>query len=51
MPAVQIVHPPGHPAERAYQAVRGDSTVLRHNHWLVTGRQRRLLQAAFGETT
>jgi peptidoglycan/xylan/chitin deacetylase (PgdA/CDA1 family) len=33
------------------EAVRGDFTVLWHNNWLVTARQRRLLQAALGETT
>jgi hypothetical protein len=29
--------------------VAGDFTVLWHNHWLVTGRQRRLLQTALGD--
>ena len=28
--------------------VAGNFTVLWHNHWLVTGRQRRLLRAALG---
>ena len=32
------------------ERVRGDFTVLWHNNWLVTRRQRRLLQAALGET-
>jgi hypothetical protein len=85
MAAVQVVHPPGYPAECAYAApvVLGEWLGLEYtlaegavDAWelhcngatvsvpdvvvrtsetdrptLVTGRQRRLLQAAFGETT
>jgi hypothetical protein len=32
------------------ERVGGDFTVLWHNNWLVTDRQRRLLQAALGKT-